>query len=139
MSGQPVMQIKRIPNNSDKNYASLGGSFNAGPQQQFMDNSITLNGWSHSPHLSQTSILSTNSSNYSNTVRDVNKAKLKRLLLLSLRHVGITKNQKDFNTIWKHLYTACVFALRQDLSGREVEQEQMLAVIKNNMTFLNVK
>lgn len=136
MSKQPVMQIKRMHNHGDRNYASLGSSLNAPPQQQFMDNSITLNGWSHSPQPPQASIPLTSSSN---TVRDVNKAKLKRLLLLSLRHIGITKSRKDFNTIWRHLYTACVFALRQDLSGREVEQEQMLAVIKNNMTFLNVK
>lgn len=130
------MQIKRLMNHGDKKYGNLGGSLSAGPQQQFKDNSITLNGWSHSPQLSQVSTPSTNSSN---TVRDANKAKLKRLLLLSLRHIGITKSRKDFNSIWKHLYTACVFALRQDLGGREVEQDQMLAVIKNNMTFLNVK
>ena len=38
------------------------------------------------------------------------------------------------NGNWKHLYTACICALRQ-----EVEGERMLAVIKNSMAFLDIK
>ena len=72
-----------------------------------------------------------------NTIKDVNKTTLKHLL--SPSHRCHKESGKDVNGIWKHLYTACIFALRQEWGGREVEGERMLAVIKNSMTFLDIK
>src|ERR1700722_9025541 len=95
-----------------------------------MHHSITLNDWNRSVHASsQRSIVSIN---HNNTIKDVNKTTLKHLL--SLTHIGVTRSEKDVNGSWKHLCTACICALRQ-----EVEGERMLAVIKNNMTFLDIK
>ena len=99
-------------------------------QPQFMHHSITLNDWNQSAHASsQRSIVSIN---HNNTIKDVNKTTLKHLL--SLPHIGVTRSGKDVNGSWKHLYTACICALRQ-----EVEGERMLAVIKNSMAFLDIK
>lgn len=41
-------------------------------------------------------------------------------------------------SIWKHLYCGCLFALRKELSIERVDQAAMLAVIKNNINFLNI-
>src|ERR1700722_10308355 len=101
-------------------------------QPPFMHHSITLNDWNQSAHASsQRSIVSIS---YNNTIKDVNKTTLKHLLLLSLPHIGVTRRGRDVNGSWKHLYTACICALRQ-----EVEGERMLDVIKNSMTFLDIK
>ncbi len=44
-------------------------------------------------------------------LKKANKDLLKKLILLSLRRLGIKKDDKQFPTIWKHLYCGCVFAL----------------------------
>lgn len=72
-------------------------------------------------------------------VKEMNKTKLKRLLLLSLRHIGMTRKHAEFMSTWKHMYCACIFALRKELGRVQVKHEELLAVIKNNMTFLNIK
>lgn len=72
------------------------------------------------------------------TIRERNKMSLKKLLLLSLRHVGIEKTHPEFLSTWKHLYCGCLFALRKDLALQTVDQATMLAVIKNNINFLNI-
>ncbi len=64
---------------------------------------------------------------------------LKKLMLLSLRHVGIDKSHLEFPLIWKHLYCGCLFALRSELALFPIEQQHMLSIIRSNMNFLNVK
>lgn len=44
-----------------------------------------------------------------------NKAALKKLILLSLRHLGIDKSHGEFGSIWKQLYCGCLFALVRSL------------------------
>lgn len=68
-----------------------------------------------------------------------NKNMLKKLMLLSLRHVGIDKNHEEFASIWKHLYCACLFALRKELAAVRIQQNELFAVIRSNMNFLNIK
>lgn len=68
-----------------------------------------------------------------------NKNMLKKLMLLSLRHVGIDKHHEEFASIWKHLYCACLFALRKELAAVRIQQNELFAVIRSNMNFLNIK
>lgn len=115
---------------------------------QYTDASISLSGWTPSqqlpPSLSSRPATLPSTADTAQTasgasLKDANKARLKRLLLLGLRHAGITKQHRDFASTWKHLYCACVFAMRKELAVVEIDQPTMLAVIRNNMTFLNVK
>jgi hypothetical protein len=72
-------------------------------------------------------------------IKVINKGTLKKLMLLSLRHVGVDKHHREFASIWKHLYCGCLFALRKDLSSVRIGQQEMLVVIRSNMNFLNIK
>lgn len=74
----------------------------------------------------------------SEAIKEKNKTNLKKLLLLSLRHVGIEKAHPEFLSTWKHLYCGCLFALRKELAIKHVDQAMMLSVIKNNINFLNI-
>ena len=71
--------------------------------------------------------------------KTANKLAMKKLMLLSLRNVGVDKHHVEFGSIWKHLYCACLFAFRKELGCRKIEQADMLSVIRSNMNFLNIK
>ena len=45
------------------------------------------------------------------SIKSNNKLKLKKLILLSLRGIGIKKSDKQFMNTWKHLYCGCIFSL----------------------------
>lgn len=106
----------------------------------FTDTTISLSGWTASqPQPSRSSSIPASPAATTNDqVKDRNKQTLKKLLLLSLRHVGVEKGHPEFMSIWKHLYCGCLFALRRDLAAVPIEQSTMLAVIKNNINFLNI-
>jgi hypothetical protein len=109
----------------------------------FTDQTISLSGWTSSQAGTGAHSSPRRSSAMSNQVdieqlKEKNKQTLKKLLLLSLRHVGIEKSHSEFMSIWKHLYCGCLFALRKELTNGNIDQATMLAVIKNNINFLNV-
>jgi hypothetical protein len=113
------------------------------PSNSFMDTTISLSGWTASQasqnRISQSqSFISADVDRGKDEIKAKNKEMLKKLLLLSLRHVGIDKNSPDFISTWKHLYCGCLFALRKDLAHEIVDQGTMLSVIKNNINFLNI-
>lgn len=113
------------------------------PSNSFVDTTISLSGWTASQasqnRMSQSqSFTSIDFDRGKDEVKAKNKEMLKKLLLLSLRHVGIDKNSPDFISTWKHLYCGCLFALRKDLAHEIVDQGTMLSVIKNNINFLNI-
>lgn len=95
-------------------------------QATLLDSSITLTSWTPTP------------STHPIDHKASNKNNLKKLMLLSLRHVGVDKNHGEFPSIWKHLYCGCLFALRRELGREHIEQAAMLAVIRSNMNFLNI-
>jgi len=106
----------------------------------FTDNTISLAGWTASQDSNTYSSPRPSDRHKAGSEqhKEENKNMLKKLLLLSLRHVGVEKSHPEFMSIWKHLYCGCVFALRRELAHDSVPQSTMLAVIKNNMNFLNV-
>lgn len=63
---------------------------------------------------------------------------MKKLILLSLRGMGIKKTDKQFLDIWKHLYCGCLFSLRKELSQEDIDQGVLLKTIKDNIKFLNL-
>lgn len=68
-----------------------------------------------------------------------NKTNLKKLILLTLRHSGITSKHPEFRLIWKQLYCGCLFALRKDLNITEISNESFLQVINNNFKAFSIK
>lgn len=105
----------------------------------FTDHTISLAGWTASQDNPSPRVSDRNAAGATNeALREENKTNLKKLLLLSLRHVGVDKNHPEFMSIWKHLYCGCLFALRRDLAHDRISQSTMLSVIKTNMNFLNV-
>lgn len=106
------------------------------PANSFTDNTISLSGWTASQDLPSRPSLDPRLG--SEQLKEANKQVLKKLLLLSLRHVGVEKSHPEFMSIWKHLYCGCLFALRRELAQDRIDQATMLAVIKQNINFLNV-
>lgn len=104
------------------------------------DASISLGSWVPSQEpVTTPPAASQPAPNHPDGIRAANKNMLKKLLLLSLRHVGIDKHHREFASIWKHLYCGCLFALRGELGGVRIEQAEMLSTIRSNMNFLNIK
>lgn len=73
------------------------------------------------------------------SVKEQNKAALKKLLLLSLRKAGISTSSKEFNSTWKHLYCGCIFALRKELDRVKIDQSTLISIIQANMRTFNIK
>ena len=99
-------------------------------QASLADASISLGNWT--PSQEPTASPATD-------IKGANKGTLKKLMLLSLRHVGVDKHHREFASIWKHLYCGCLFALRKDLGMVGISQKEMLTVIRSNMNLLNIK
>lgn len=97
------------------------------------DSSISLNNWTPSQENGSQSVSG------QECIKMENKNMLKKLLLLSLRHVGVDKHHSEFASIWKHLYCGCLFAFRKELGIAKIRQSEMLSVIRSNMNFLNIK
>lgn len=97
------------------------------------DASISLRNWMPSQE-----ILSQPTTSH-DAIKAENKNMLKKMMLLSLRHVGMDKHHREFPSVWKHLYCGCLFALRKELGSHRVSQADMLATIRSNMNFLNIK
>lgn len=72
------------------------------------------------------------------SVRDRNKAALKKLLLLALRRVGLSTLSPDFSPTWKQMYCASVFALRKELDKAVLGQAEIINVIQSNMKAFNI-
>lgn len=100
-------------------------------------------------HTSTDSIASTPSLNGSSpalsreeqrrSIKEKNKASLKKLLLLSLRRAGINNSSKEFSSTWKSLYCACVFSLRKELDTIVIDQSCLISIIQVNMRTFNIK
>jgi hypothetical protein len=73
------------------------------------------------------------------SIKDKNKAALKKLLLLALRKAGISRSSKEFTSTWKHLYCGCVFSLRKELDRMPIDQTTLISVIQSNMRTFNIK
>ena len=59
-------------------------------------------------------------------IESQNKTSLKKLLLLSLKQVGITKSHTEFQATWKTVYSACQFALVFNFNSREKKLAQRI-------------
>lgn len=112
---------------------------------RYSDQSITLVNWRHKANAvvletpsSQLSVPLSTSNSPADTLKSNNKDALKRLIQLSLRNVGIGNRSPEFESTYKHLYAACLFALRQELAHVVISQDEMLRVIRNSMEHLNI-
>lgn len=115
--------------------ASAGSTARIFPESQCLlqDTSISLQNWTPSQESRSQPTTS------HDTTKAENKTMLKKLMLLSLRHVGVDKHHHEFPSIWKHLYCGSLFALRRELGTQRVSQGDMLSIIRSNMNFLNIK
>lgn len=72
------------------------------------------------------------------SIRDTNKAALKKCLLMALRRAGIPRSSPDFAAAWKHVYCGCVFSLRKKLDRVLIDSNALISIVQSTMRSCNI-
>jgi hypothetical protein len=109
--------------------------------QQSMDNPFLTSVSPPTSKINQANIGSHNSDTRSTNTQNVyelNKSRLKRCILLSLKRHKIDSNHPEFSEICKSLYQSVSFSLRKELKVKILTEPYFFPIIDSNMNSLQI-